>query len=474
MTTVIKGGTVITATETMQANVLIDGGKVVAIAQGSAQTWAEGADRVIDAAGKYVVPGAVDVHTHFELPFGGTYVSDNFETGTRAAAYGGTTTVIDFAVQVKGETIRDGFDTWMAKADGACAIDYGFHMIVGDINEDSLKEMSAIVDDGVTTFKLFMAYPGVLYSDDGEIFRAMQQAAKDGTMIMMHAENGIAIDILREQAVARGETDPKYHTITRPPQTESEAVHRSLALAEVAGTPLYIVHMSAKEGVAELTLARDRGQNAFGETCPHYLHLSVEDDIDVPGFEGAKYVCSTPIRFRSEGHQEALWGALIRGDLQVVSTDHADFFYEDDEILGRQKRLGEGNFTLIPNGLPGVEERFQVMYQSGVVEGRFSLNRWIEMCCTAPAKMMGLYPQKGTIAVGSDADIVIYDPKTSFVYGTDTIHGNIDYTAYDGMQIAGKVDTVLSRGEVIVENDTYVGTKGHGRYLKRGMNQYLA
>ena len=473
MTTVIKGGTIITATETMQANVLIDDGKVVAIARGSAQTWEEGAERVIDATGKYVVPGAVDVHTHFELPFGGTYVSDNFETGTRAAAFGGTTTVVDFAVQVKGETIRDGFDTWMAKAEGNCAIDYGFHMIVGDINDDSLKEMAAIVDDGVTTFKLFMAYPGVLYSDDGEIFRAMQQAAKDGTMIMMHAENGIAIDVLREQAVARGETDPKYHTITRPPETESEAVHRSLALANVAGAPLYIVHMSAKEGVAELTKARDRGQNAFGETCPHYMHLSVEDDIDVPGFEGAKYVCSTPIRFRSEGHQEALWDALVRGDLQIVSTDHADFFYDDDEMMGRQKRLGEGNFTLIPNGLPGVEERFQVMYESGVVGGRFSLNRWVEMCCTAPAKMMGMYPQKGTIAVGSDADIVIYDPNTSFVYGPDTIHGNIDYTAYDGMEISGKVDTVLSRGRVIIESDAYLGKKGDGRYLKRGMNQYL-
>ena len=473
MTTVIKGGMVVTATETMEANVLIDDGKVVAIAQGSAQTWSEGADRVIDATGKYVVPGAVDVHTHFELPFGGTFVSDSFESGTRAAAHGGTTTIIDFAVQAKGEPLQAGFDTWMAKAEANCAIDYGFHMIVSDVNEGTLKEMGTIVDDGVTTFKLFMAYPGVLYSTDGEIFRAMQQAAKDGTMIMMHAENGIAIDVLREQAIARGETDPKYHTITRPPATESEAVHRSLALAEVAGAPLYVVHMSAKEGVAELTLARDRGQNAFGETCPHYLHLSVEDDIDVPGFEGAKYVCSTPIRFRSEGHQDALWDALIRGDLQIVSTDHADFFYDDDEEMGRQKRLGEGDFTLIPNGLPGVEERFQVMYQSGVVEGRFSLNRWIEMCCTAPAKMMGLYPQKGTIAVGSDADIVIYDPGTSFVYGTDTIHGNIDYTAYDGLEITGKVDTVLSRGTVVVENDAYVGIKGHGQYLKRGMNQYL-
>jgi len=473
MTTVIKGGTVVTATDVVEANVLIDGEKVVAIAQGSGETWSEGADRVINAAGKYVIPGAVDVHTHFELPFGGTYVSDNFETGTRAAAFGGTTTVVDFAVQVKGEALRDGFDTWMAKAAGNCAIDYGFHMIVGDVNDSTLKEMEAMVGEGVTTFKLFMAYPGVLYSDDGEIFRAMQQAAKDGTMIMMHAENGIAIDVLREQAVARGETDPKYHTITRPPQTESEAVYRSLALAEVAGAPLYIVHMSAKEGVAELTLARDRGQNAFGETCPHYLHLSVEDDIDVPGFDGAKYVCSTPIRFRSEGHQDALWSALARGDLQVVSTDHANFFYEDDETLGRQKRLGEGDFTLIPNGLPGVEERLNVMYQSGVVEERLTLHQWIDMCATAPAKMMGLFPKKGTIAVGSDADIVIYDPGASFVYGVDTIHGNIDYTAYDGMEIGGKVDTVLSRGKVVVENDAYTGTKGDGQYVKRGMNQFL-
>jgi dihydropyrimidinase len=473
MTVVIKGGTVVTATETMQANVLIDGEKVVAIAQGTAQTWAEGADQVIDATGKYVVPGGVDVHTHFELPFGGTYVSDNFETGTRAAAFGGTTTVVDFAVQVKGETVMDGFENWMKKAEGNCAIDYGFHMIVGDINDASLKEMERIVNEGVTTFKLFMAYPGVLYSDDGEIFRAMQQAAKDGTMIMMHAENGIAIDVLRDQAAARGETDPKYHTVTRPPQTESEAVHRAIALAEVAGAPLYVVHMSAKEGVMEITHARDKGMNAFGETCPHYLYLSVEDDIDVPGFEGAKYVCSTPIRFKSEGHQEYLWNALARDDLQVISTDHACFFFDDDETLGRQKRLGEGDFRLIPNGLPGVEERVNVMYQGGVKEGRFSLNRWVEICSTAPAKIMGLYPQKGTIAIGSDADIVVYDPGTSFVYGPDTIHGNIDYTAYDGLTVEGKVDTVLSRGKVIIENDGYVGTKGDGKYLKRGLNQLL-
>jgi dihydropyrimidinase len=474
MRTVITNGTVITSNETMRADVLIEGERIVALGAPGTHNWHEGADTVIDATGKCVVPGGVDIHTHFDLPFGGTYVSDSFETGTRAAAFGGTTTIVDFAVQVKGETIREGFENWMEKAEGNCAIDYGFHMIVGDINDASLKEMTAIVADGVTSFKLFMAYPGVLYSNDGEIFRAMKQAARDGTTIMMHAENGIAIDVLREQAVQRGETDPKFHSITRPPSTEAEAVHRSITLAELAGAPLYIVHMSAKEAVAELTQARDRGLNTFGETCPQYLHLSVEDHVSLPGFEGAKYVCSTPIRFKAEGHQEYLWNALARGDLQVVSTDHASFFYDDDEKLGRQKRLGEGNFTLIPNGLPGVEERFNVMYQSGVVGGRFDINRWVDLVATAPAKMFGMYPRKGTIAVGSDADLVVYDPRESFTYSApDTIHGNIDYTCYEGMKIEAKIDKVLSRGRVIVDGDRYIGSKGDGDYLKRGLSQML-
>ena len=474
MRTVITNGTVITSNETMQADVLIEGEKVVALGAPGSHAWHEGADTVIDASGKYVIPGGVDIHTHFDLPFGGTVVSDDFESGTRAAAFGGTTTIVDFAVQVKGETIREGFENWMKKAQGKCAIDYGFHMIVGDINDASLKEMEAITNDGVTSFKLFMAYPGVLYSDDGEIFRAMRQAAKDGTTIMMHAENGIAIDVLREQAVQRGETDPKYHSITRPASTEAEAVHRAITLAELAGAPLYIVHMSAREAVAELTQARDRGFNVFGETCPQYLHLSVEDHVSLPGFEGAKYVCSTPIRFKSEGHQEYLWNALARGDLQVISTDHASFFYDDDETLGRQKRLGEGNFTLIPNGLPGVEERVNVMYQSGVMGGRFDINRWIDLVATAPAKMFGMYPRKGTIAIGSDADIVIYDPNDSFTYSAPaTIHGNIDYTCYEGMKIEAKIDKVLSRGKVIVNGDEFLGSKGYGRYLKRGTSQML-
>ena len=472
MRTLIQNGTVVTATDTAAADVLVDGEKIVAVYD-PAHRDDVAADRVIDAAGKYLIPGAIDIHTHFELPFGGTFVSDDFESGTRAAAYGGTTSIVDFAVQVKGERVMEGFERWMEKAEGNCAIDYGFHMIVGDVNAESLKEMELIVGEGVTSFKLFMAYPGVLYSDDGDIFRAMQAAAQDGTTIMMHAENGIAIDVLRSQAVQRGETDPKYHTTTRPPATESEAVHRALALADLAGCPLYIVHMSAKEGVAELTKARDRGQNAFGETCPQYLFLSWEEHVCAAGFEGAKYVCSTPIRPEAEGHQDYLWNALARNDLQVVSTDHAGFFYDDDATMGRQKRLGEGNFTLIPNGLPGVEERLNVMYQGGVVEGRIGLNRWVELCCTNPAKMFGMYPKKGAIAVGSDADIVIYDPEASFTYSADTIHMNVDYTAYDGMHINGKVDTVLSRGRVIVADDRYVGTKGDGRYLRRGLSQLL-
>ena len=471
--TVIKAGTVVTATETRDADVLIDGEKVAAIAAAGSHTWKTGADAVIDAGGKYVIPGGIDVHTHFELPFGSTFVSDSFETGTRAAAHGGTTSIIDFAVQVKGERIMDGYETWMNKADGNCAVDYGFHMIVGDVNDDSLKDMDALVGEGVTSFKLFMAYPGVLYSDDGEIFRAMQQSAENGTMIMMHAENGLAIDVLREQAVARGETAPKYHTVTRPPSTESEAVFRAVALAELAGAPLYVVHMSAKEAVAELKRARGRGLNVFGETCPQYLFLNWEDHVAAPGFEGAKYVCSTPIRPLAEGHQEYLWNALTRDDLQVVSTDHAGFFYDDDETMGRQKRLGEDNFTLIPNGLPGVEERLNLMYQGGVVEGRISLNRWVDVCATTPAKMFGMFPAKGTIAVGSDADIVVYDPGAAFTYTADTIHMNIDYTAYEGIEIHGKPEIVMSRGKVIVDDDSYVGRKGDGRYVKRGMSQML-
>jgi dihydropyrimidinase len=467
--TLIKGGTVVTATENMAADVLIDGETVVAIAAHDSQDWA--ADTTLDATGKLVLPGGIDVHTHMELPFGGTFASDSFETGTRAAAWGGTTTIIDFAVQVKGGSAMEGYEAWREKADGNVAIDYGLHMITGDINEQTLKEMDVLVDEGVTSFKLFMAYPGVFYSDDGEILRAMQQAAENGSTICMHAENGIAIDVYVEQALKRGQTDPLYHGIVRKSLLEGEAAHRAIVLAELTGAPLYIVHTSAKEAVDEVRQARDRGLNVFAETCPQYLFFDLDDLGN--GFEGAKYVCSPPMRDRAAGHQEALWQGLRTNDLQVVSTDHCPFCFEDHPELGRQKRLGEEDFSKIPNGMPGVEPRMEVLYEGGVNQGRIGLNRFVEMMATTPAKMFGMYPKKGTIAPGGDADIVVFDPNAKHVISVDSQHMRVDYSAYEGMEVTGKVESVLSRGRLIVDNGDYVGKPGDGVFIRRGLNQYL-
>ena len=465
MRTLVKNGTVITAVDTTEADVLVDGETIVAVAAPGSHGWEAGADKVIDAAGRYVVPGGVDVHTHMELPFGGTYASDTFETGTRAAAWGGTTTIVDFANQFKGESILKGLDEWHAKAEGNCAIDYGFHMIVSDVNEQSLKEMDVVVGQGVTSFKLFMAYPGVLYSDDGQILRAMQQASDSGATIMMHAENGIAIDALVAQALARGETDPVHHGITRPSVLEGEATHRAIVLAGVAGCPLYIVHMSAREALHEVALARDAGRNVFAETCPQYLYLSLEHLGG--GFEGAKFVCSPPLRPTEGNHQNLLWQGLATDDLQVVATDHCPFCFVE------QKELGRDDFSKIPNGLPGVEHRMDLLYQGAVVEGRLGLNRWVEVCATAPAKMFGLYPHKGAIAVGSDADIVVYDPNAHQTLSVDAHHMNVDYSCYEGLELTGKVDLVMSRGRVVIENGEYTGSAGDGQFLKRGLNQLL-
>jgi dihydropyrimidinase len=468
----IKGGTVVTATETMQADVLIDGEKVVAIASPEHHQWGASAE-VVDATGKLVLPGGVDVHTHMELPFGGTFACDNFEIGTRAAAWGGTTTIIDFAVQTYGQEVMPGFEAWMAKAEGNCAIDYGFHMIIGDVTDSSLKEMDALMGEGVTSFKLFMAYPGVFYSDDGQIFRAMQKAADIGATVMMHAENGMVIDVLREQALQRGETDPKHHGLTRPAITEAEATHRAIAIAELAGCPVYIVHMAAKEALTAVAEARDRGFNAFAETCPQYLYFSLEEHLSRPGFEGAKYVCSTPIRSRAEGHQDALWRGLATDDLQVVSTDHCPFCFNDHPTLGIQKQLGVGDFTKIPNGLPAVENRMELIYHGAVALGHLSLNRFVEVTATTPSKMFGLYPQKGTIAVGSDADIVVFDPGTPHLISAETHHMSVDYSCWEGFELAGSVETVLSRGRVLIADGEYHGSRGDGRYLRRGLNQCL-
>jgi dihydropyrimidinase len=470
MTILVKNGTLVSPTGATAADVLIDGERIVALVEPG--TTALGADlaasvdQVIDAKDKYVVPGGVDSHTHMQMPFGGTQASDTFETGTRAAAWGGTTTIIDFAIQRTGERVMDGLAAWHAKADGNCAIDYGFHQIIGGVDDDSLKAMDELVAEGISSIKLFMAYPGVFYSDDGQILRAMQTAAANGSIVMMHAENGIAIDALVAQAIARGETAPRYHGLTRPWETEEEATHRAIMLARLTGAPLYIVHMSAKQAVATLAAARDDGWNVFGETCPQYLYLSLEEHLSAPGFEGAKYVCSTPLRSRAEGHQDELWKSLRTNDLSVVSTDHCPF------CMKEQKELGIGNFSKIPNGIGGVEHRMDLIYQ-GVVDGHITLARWVELCSTTPARMFGLYPRKGVIAPGSDADIVVYDPNATTRISVDTHHMNIDYSAWEGFEVAGRVDTVISRGTVVVRDREYVGSKGHGVYLKRGQSQYL-
>jgi len=461
-TTLIKGGLVISATAEVTADVLVDGERVAALLAPGAGL-APHTDRVIDATGKYVIPGGVDAHTHMEMPFGGTYASDTFETGTAAAAWGGTTTIIDFAIQSVGKSLREGLDAWHAKAEGNCAIDYGFHMIVSDVNENTLKEMDLLVQEGVTSFKQFMAYPGVFYSDDGQILRAMQRSAENGGLIMMHAENGIAIDVLVEQALARGETDPRFHGEVRKALLEAEATHRAIKLAQVAGAPLYVVHVSAQEAVAELTRARDEGLNVFGETCPQYLFLST-DNLAEPDFEGAKYVCSTPLRPKQ--HQAALWRGLRTNDLQVVSTDHCPFCF-----VG-QKELGRGDFSKIPNGLPGVENRMDLLHQA-VVDGHISRRRWIEIACATPARMFGLYPKKGTIAPGADADIVIYDPHAEQVLSAETHHMNVDYSAYEGKRLTGRVETVLSRGEHVITEREFTGRAGHGVYTPRSTCQYL-
>ncbi|MEU1371531.1 dihydropyrimidinase [Streptomyces sp. NPDC005803] len=461
--TVIHGGLVVTASDEMHADVLVDGGRVVALAaHGTDAAAAWSADRSIDATGKYVIPGGVDAHTHMEMPFGGTFASDTFETGTRAAAWGGTTTIIDFAIQSKGGSLAEGLDTWHEKADGKCAVDYAFHMIMSDVNESSLKEMDGLVSAGVTSFKLFTAYPGVFLSDDGQILRAMQRAGSNGGLIMTHAENGLAIDVLVEQALARGERDPRYHGEVRKALLEAEATHRVIKLSQVAECPVYVVHVSAQEAVAELARARDEGLPVFGETCPQYLFLST-DNLAEPDFEGAKYVCSTPLRPRE--HQEALWRGLRTNDLQVVSTDHCPFCFKG------QKEKGRGDFSKIPNGMPGVENRMDLLHQA-VVDGHISRRRWIEIACAAPARMFGLYPRKGTIAPGADADIVIYDPHAEQVISASTHHMNVDYSAYEGKRVRGRVETVLSRGVPVIDNRAYAGQPGHGVYVPRGIGQY--
>jgi dihydropyrimidinase len=451
----IRNGNVVTATDTYAADVAIVDGKIHALGK---NLPVENATRVLDAAGKYVMPGGIDVHTHLDMPFGGTTSADDFETGTRAAAFGGTTTLIDFAIQYKGQTLRTAFDSWMQKAESKAVSDYAFHCIVTDLPDARIDEMSQLVREGVTSFKLFMAYPGVFMLDDASIFRAMRAASNNGSMICMHAENGGAIDVIVKQALAEGKTAPKYHALTRPTTAEAEATARAIALAEMAGSPVYIVHLSCNDALEKVREARDRGLPVYAETCPQYLFLSLED-MDAPGFEGAKYVFTPPLR--EKWHQEKLWNGLKHDHLQVVSTDHCPFCFKE------QKELGKDDFTKIPNGGPGIEHRLSLVYSGGVGKGRFSVNRFVELVSTTPAKLFGLYPRKGTIAVGSDADLVIFDPNREHTISAKTHHMRVDYSMFEGIKVKGMPDVVMSHGKVLVENGKFQGKPGAGNFLKR-------
>lgn len=456
--TLIKGGTIVTAVDTYAADLAIEGEKIVAIfAPGSGPAAAF--DVTIDATGKYVMPGGIDAHTHLDMPFGGTTSSDDFETGTLAAAHGGTTCIVDFAIQTKGDPLQKGLDLWHQKAEGKGAIDYSFHMIMTDVNDGTIPEMQRVVDQGVTSFKMFMAYPGVLHVDDGQIFRGMQRAGEIGALICMHAENGIPIDILVQQALAKGHTAPIYHALTRSQIAEAEGTHRAICLAEMAGSPVYIVHLSAERALKQVVEARDRGLPTFAETCPQYLFCS-EEDLARPGFEGAKYVCTPPLRPKSM--QEDLWRGLKMNDLQVVSTDHCPF------CMKGQKELGKDSFAKIPNGMPGIETRLYLLWDSGVRAGKISMNRFVEITSTAPAKIFGLYPRKGTIAIGADADLLVWDGEKRHMLNHDTMHMRVDYSPYEGREVVGAPTHVLSHGKVVVENGSYKGKKGDGRFLKRG------
>ena len=452
----IKNGSVVTADKTFAADVLIEGGTIKDVRPGIP---AEPAHHVLDAANMLLLPGGIDAHTHLDMPFGGTTSSDDFETGTRAAAIGGTTTIVDFAIQARGTKMRDALDAWWKKAESKACIDYGLHMIVTDLPEAGLEDMDDMVREGVASFKLFMAYPNVLMVDDATIFRALQQTSKNGALICMHAENGSVIDVIVRQALAEGKTAPIHHALTRPTLAEAEAVHRAIALAEMAGVPIYIVHLSSEDALNQVREARDRGLPAFAETCPQYLLLSIEDMQAMPGFEAAKYVFTPPLR--EKRNLPKLWDGLKTDNLQVVSTDHCPFCFED------QKALGKDDFTKIPNGGPGIENRLQLLHQHGVNAGKITLNRFVEIVSTAPARIFGMYPKKGTIAPGSDADIVVWDPKAEYTISAKTHHMRVDYSMFEGCKVQGNARQVFSRGELIVDQGQYVGRVGRGQYLRR-------
>ena len=458
MGTLIKGGKVVSAAGSSLADVLIEGETIARVAPEIDATG----HTVVDATGMLVLPGGIDVHTHLDMPFGGTVSADDYEWGTRAAAIGGTTMVIDFALQSMGHPMTEAFKTWRAKSEGKACIDYGLHMAVTDLgpNDAWLDDVDAMVAEGISSFKIFMAYPNVLMVDDRTIYKLMERTRQLGALVCVHAENGTVIDAIVQEALAAGNTGPLYHALTRPVEAEAEAVHRVVTLSELAGgARVYIVHVSNEKAMLEVKAARDRGLPVQGETCTQYLVLSLEDDMGKPGFEDAKYVFPPPLREKK--NQEPLWNAVKDDVLQVISTDHCPFRFSD------QKTLGLGNFTKIPNGGPGVENRMQLAYHHGVNQGRMSLERFVDVTAEAPAKIFGIYPKKGVLAAGSDADIVVWDPNAAYTITAATQNMHTDYSIFEGFQVTGNARQVFSRGELVVEGGKFLGQVGRGRYVHR-------
>ncbi len=484
MGTLFRNGTVVTASDMVEADVLVEGETIVTIGKSIPSRGHE----VVNCKGKYLFPGGIDVHTHLDLPFGGTYSNDDFDVGHKAAAFGGTTMHIDFVNQPRGGTLHDGLKTWREKAKPA-QIDYGFHMIVSDLREDVMEEIPSLLEEGITSIKLFMAYKNVFQIDDKTLYRAMKQAAANGMIVMVHAENGDVEEQLRLQLLAEGKTDPHWHYHSRPPEIEGEATNRAVVLAGMTDCRLYVVHMTCEESIDALRRGRAQGYPVMGETCVQYFHVTYEKHLRAPGFEGAKFVCSPPIR--SVEDQAVLWQAVRDGTLQVVSTDHCDFWYEGGIGPWEQwakdhnggdwveyekqnptyrrpgKELGKGNFAKIPNGLPGIEDRMIVMWHLGVNGGKISPSRFVELNCTNPAKIFGCYPRKGTIAVGADADLVVWDPKKTHTISAKSHHMRCDYNLYEGMRVKGMPTQVYLRGRKVVDGDEWYGTNGGGKFIAR-------
>ncbi|OXS56050.1 dihydropyrimidinase [Rossellomorea vietnamensis] len=455
MEKIIQNGTIVTATDTYKADILIQDGKIAAIGKG----FDPGEAEVIDASGKFIFPGGVDPHTHLEMPFGGTVSKDDFETGTIAAAFGGTTTLIDFCLTNKGETLQSAIDTWHAKSKDKAVIDYSFHLMIGEINQEVLSQLPDVIQqEGITSFKVFMAYKNVFQADDETLFRTLVAARELGGLVMVHAENGDVIEYLTEKALDEGKTEPIYHALTRPPELEGEATGRAAKLTGLADSQLYVVHVSCSEAVEQISAARSKGLNVWGETCPQYLVLD-QTYLERPNFEGAKYVWSPPLR--EKWHQDVLWNALKSGQLQTLGSDQCSFDFQG------QKDLGKEDFTKIPNGGPIIEDRVSILFSEGVEKGRISLNQFVDIMSTRSAKLFGLYPQKGTVAVGSDADIVIFDPDAERVISAATHHMAADYNPFEGMKIKGEPVSVLSRGEYVIKDKKFVGKQGTGKYIKR-------